>query len=545
MKKLIYLMTFALLLGGCYADKGNYDYREINEIEVGFTPDAASYDAEHYTYAYTYRQPAIDPLSVTYTAQATQSRTWDDANLAYEWIVTKNGLHDMRDTVRTRELTLEFEPKTKTAYDVRFRLTDTDTGIDLYRTLRMTTEVPFVRSWFVLHGKPGQRQLGTVEYPDDSERTEVLADAFGAMHEQPNQFANVNGMIYTAFDGSDFSAPEHLTLLESDKAYYMNAFDLTITAMGYNLMVPDPAARIKLSYGITNNSNGRNSIIVTEERKFIHCGMNGFYYNPLTQPEVEDYRVDLAYMSRDGNLTIWDKTMKRFMYYSFAENWYPWPDGEGRPEEVYANALLTPFPTEIFTENEMNNRDVMWIGHAINSATESGGVAVVVDNTANRYWAYMFGVGGKDDKDGKDGKGDDGGGGGGGVFLSRQELTGTEIGEGSHFATSVAFAEQIFYSSDNVVYHYNMVTGENKEIYTVDPGVTITDIQFRLPDDHYMLANENRKLAVVTLSADGQNGQLHELTFNQSGDVAETVIFDGDFGPIHDIAFSFIHRIIR
>ena len=37
MKKscLFAVSALLLLLGGCYGDKGNYDYREINEIVIG------------------------------------------------------------------------------------------------------------------------------------------------------------------------------------------------------------------------------------------------------------------------------------------------------------------------------------------------------------------------------------------------------------------------------------------------------------------------------------------------------------------------------
>ncbi|MDL2320691.1 hypothetical protein LJC45_06135, partial [Alistipes sp. OttesenSCG-928-B03] len=190
MRRTIYpaVCALALILGGCYGDKGNYDYSEINEMSVTFTPEAAQYDAEHYAYTYTYRQPATEPLSVTYTPQVAQSQVEGDANLEYEWIVTKNSKTAERDTVRTRELTLEFAPKVKTTYDVRFRLTDSRTGIDLYRSFRMMTEVPFIHSWFVLHGAEGERRLGVVEYPDNSERTEAVADAYEAMHEQDNPF---------------------------------------------------------------------------------------------------------------------------------------------------------------------------------------------------------------------------------------------------------------------------------------------------------------------------------------------------------------------
>lgn len=418
MRRLIYLIAClaGVLAAGCYADKGNYDYVDINEMQVNFTPEAGEYNAEYYSYSYTYRQPATEPLSVTYKAGVAQSVSTGDANLEYEWIVTKNSNAQTRDTVRSKELTLEYAPKVKTTYDVRFRVRDTNTGIDLYRSLRMVTEVPFIKSWFVFHGEPGSRMLGAVEYPDRGVDAEVSPDAYETLHGQPAPFSDAVSMMYMAADGYNISSYEHLTFLAPNKFYYMPAFDLVLSARSYATAMPEPAAGLKISYGVTNNSIGYAAILVTEDGQFVHGGPNGFYYKTLTQPDLGGYHVDKAYLSTERYLTIWDDVNKRFLYYNMGENWYyNWHSGETRPSGVSNQALLTPFPEELIADGSMNDYQMLWMGQPVTANTESGGFAIVKDEPTGDYWAYMISYGG--DKD-KDSGGDDG------MSVTRQKLTG-------------------------------------------------------------------------------------------------------------------------
>lgn len=58
MKRLIFIVGFvAWFLVGCYDDKGNYDYKDINTIDgLTFMPTPITVE-EGNTYRYEYRQP--------------------------------------------------------------------------------------------------------------------------------------------------------------------------------------------------------------------------------------------------------------------------------------------------------------------------------------------------------------------------------------------------------------------------------------------------------------------------------------------------------
>lgn len=530
MKKLINFAIVALMVSlvGCYKDLGNYDYKDINEISVAVSPEAQSYDDEFYTYTYVYRQPATEAFEVTYKAEVTQTVNSSDSGVEYQWIVLKNS--SKRDTLDTKEITLRFEPKVKTTYTVRLKVTDVKNDISKYRNLSIRTEMPFVKSWLVLHGKEGERRLGAVERPDNRSETEVVNDVYEAIHGAANPFSNVVDMFYTPSDGANFNMPEHLTLLETNKSYYLHPFDMVITPRGYDLMIPIPTANPRLAYGVTNTALGRYAMIVTENGKFFHGGPGGFYHMPYALPEVEDYHVDKAYITSKSQGIIWDNVAKRFMYYNFGYNWYDRYDGSGRPTNVSINSPLSPFPQNLFLANELTNKEVFWMGQSLNTSYEDGMTAIMKDVSTEQFWLYQFNFDTYDDFE---------------IGVEKELLTDLVFNDSSLFAVSAAFSQQFFYTIDDVLYHYNTVTKEITPIYSLDSGESFTVLKFREPGNHYMVGNENHKLAMGVLSANGAKGALHEVTFSMAGDVINSDVFDGGFGPIKNIDFTFIHRVIR
>lgn len=71
MKKTISIfMLAALLIGGltgCYEDKGNYKYRDINEVTYKILPESE----DGY---YRFKQPPVDTMYVDYTVDCHRAR---------------------------------------------------------------------------------------------------------------------------------------------------------------------------------------------------------------------------------------------------------------------------------------------------------------------------------------------------------------------------------------------------------------------------------------------------------------------------------------
>ncbi|MCA5003645.1 PKD-like family lipoprotein [Sphingobacterium bovistauri] len=534
MKYINILICIITLYGvtSCYKDKGNYNYKEVNELQVEMTPIANSYNDDLYIYYYNYRQPSKDTLTVTYTPQIVQTLSESDENIDIEWIVSKIGVNK-KDTVKQKNLTLKFAPKVKTEYTVLFKATDKTNQISIHRQLNLKTQVPFIGSWFVLHGQPNDRKLGTIEYPNSGNDAEILLDTYHTIHGLENPFKEVNDILYLSANGSNYNTQENINMLSPTESKYMHAFDMNISDLGYNLMVPDPAARIRLSYSVNNPSTGRYAAIVTDDGKFIHGGPGGFYYTPNTDHE---YTISNAAITSRDYLIIWDDSRKRFSYFNFADNWYGWPSCINRPNGISNNAILTTFPEELFGQNELNSKEVLWMGNTIKSGVESGIMVVLKDKISHQLWIYNIRIGGSDK-----GKSTDQGL----VSITKQLLQNISVDENSLFVNSAAFANQFFYTRGETLYHYNLVSMTSSQIFNIPSGNSYSHLKFRNPTAHYMVTDENNKLAIATLSADGLEGQFHEITFNQSGDLIQEVTFPQKFGPIKDLEYSFIQRIIQ
>ena len=164
-----------------------------------------------------------------------------------------------------------------------------------------------------------------------------------------------------------------------------------------------------------------------------------------------------------------------------------------------------------------------------------GFVGIVFCNTAaeDEYWYYEVGMAAE--------KGSEIGF----VINRKTQLSGLNINENSQFATSWAYANQLFYTVDGDLYLYSLTTGDSRLLYSVTSGGTITKMKFAVARDYmggsYFAEGLNSRLGLVVENPDG-TGEVHDLRLENSGDVSQ-VIECGGFGPIADIVFS-VHYLL-
>lgn len=520
MKTNIFLLgMIAFIFGGCYEDKGNYDYKNVNDlVSITFTPEPV---IGEYNYSYKYRQPALDTLKITYSPEITQSVAADESNLEYQWITGKTVKGEViYDTVFSKELTLKFPPKVGSAYTPLFRVIDHMTGVDYYRQFSMKTEVPFMKSWFVLHGQPGDRKLAVIEgvNEDDTESTityDIYEDLWGQ-----RRFQNAIKLLFSPQDGSNYFAPEHTTVLQPDSCSYMQSFELVVTK-NFELMMPALSPRPRLAYGI-NDETGAATILVDEKGHFYWAKGDGYYFSAKTNEETENYVVDKMFLAKCGYVTVWDKEHKQFMYYNAGEN--PWirddPSGVFIHPEDSGTAILKLFEEGTFADDEWENQQVLYVGQGNSDMSEEGTI-VVATNEEENYVVYQIGFYGKNSF----------------IEINKTPASKMKLDANSRFATSIAFKDQIFYTRGSAVYLYNMVSGE--EIYLYDAGGPIAQLKFRIAqkyDSGYGVKQANNRLAIVVNNPDG-SGELHEIFLDVAGDIERTMVHTG-FGPIQDIIFT-------
>jgi len=383
----------------------------------------------------------------------------------------------------------------------------------------MNTVVPFINSWFVLHGAQGERKLGVVEgINSEGDELSVVYDAYEDIW-GVRRFQNATKLLYLSSDGSDYSnlIVEHVFVIQPDSCTYMHPFDLVVNKR-FELMMPSVSPRPRLAYAAGDGHAA--GFLVDEKGHLFWTRGAGWFFSVKTDENAKDYQVKDIFLSESGYATIWDKVRRRFMYYDITENRFYRGNADIHPEDE-SSVSLTLFDEGIFADDEWNNQDVVYMGQGNSDISEEGTIIVAVDDQQN-YMIYQIGFRGLGTSF---------------IEVSKTPAVNMNLDATSQLATSVAFKDQIFYTRNSAVYLYNVASGE--EIYLYDAGGTIAKLQFRIAaryDFGYGTIDANKRLAVVVNNPDG-TGELHELFLTSGGDVDKTLIHTG-FGEIQDIVFA-------
>lgn len=531
----------ALLFMGCYEDKGNYDYRDINEIvTISFSPapDEITMDS---VYTYSYPQSSQDTMRVTYTPIVSQSLAENEEQLEYQWIFSNETGYD---TVFSKELTLKYPFQAILSYNPLFRLIDHSTGVEYYKLFKMSTREPYLDSWYVLHGTLGDRRIGVAEISNTGEVT-ITEDAYEAAM-GVRRFQNAEGMFYSASNNRAAAMldddQEYLMVYERDSCTKLQPF-MFLERMVYRQMMPQTMSVLPpIAGGVTDEtgdfmgSDGMMLLLDEVGKCYWSRGMLGYFFTCRAEASVEDYHVTHAFIpmpSGDNGLNaiLWDDQNKEFYYYPCpSEMIWERPTSHPADDAYGQGSLIQAAVSDNIEEGELDNMEAK----AMVLGSTEGFVGIVFCNTAaeDEYWYYEVGMAAE--------KGSEIGF----VINRKTQLSGLNINENSQFATSWAYANQLFYTVDGDLYLYSLTTGDSRLLYSVTSGGTITKMKFAVARGYmgfYFAEGLNSRLGLVVENPDG-TGEVHDLRLENSGDVSQ-VIECGGFGPIADIVFS-VHYLL-
>ena len=161
MKKIYsYILGIAsvALLQGCYEDKGNYDYHDVNDIKIEI-PEAKV------------RMPKTEAQSVTLTPELSQTMAQNEDNLTFEWLRLKDdaklGSKQIKDYDKYstgKVCNVEVEPNNPESIGMMLIVSNEETGQKWYELGKITVIKPLNPAWFVLQETPEQRSVvGAVE----------------------------------------------------------------------------------------------------------------------------------------------------------------------------------------------------------------------------------------------------------------------------------------------------------------------------------------------------------------------------------------------
>lgn len=147
-------------LVGCYDDKGNYDYRKLNDIEIEF-PE------------FNFMQVIGDTFRL-YPKFKYALKDSSDLRLAYEWTFGKK--------VIGRERQLVWVVDTNEQSRLVLRVTNLDNNLVYMEsaTIRPTSIYTFYKSYLVLSEKNGKSLLSFIQYDEETDEAgNTIEDEFG------------------------------------------------------------------------------------------------------------------------------------------------------------------------------------------------------------------------------------------------------------------------------------------------------------------------------------------------------------------------------
>ena len=565
MKKISSLILFALLLAGCYEDKGNYDYSldTMNEIKsVTFSPSIVQAVEGNVIEV----QQALEESSRTRRVDAIveQSLAKDLENLDFYWCrsYTNEEGKNVKDTILSKGF-LEFDlPVGKAmSYDVFLQIYDRTTDLSHYSSFKINTRPVFKNSLFVMHGQEGDRKIGNIEVIGNE--TKIYTDV-KAVTRDNNHYENATGFGYTTYMNipenlANIGVASALTLYSSNgetRAYDPHGMKVKFTApqifkpesenFSYKRTVQTGDPSNYTLYRVVLSENGEVYV-----GNFVHALYKpgfGCENNP-DLPHQSDYEITAATITHNRFL-MWDAKNERFLYAAKQDQGFAMDEARSiRPSHISMNPLLDAnVKFEGLQRSPEGMTAVMGYINYRDGYDQQNAYFIFRDEATGSYYRYELQM--QDIGDGSKvapARGADGRESeklSAYTILSSKKLTGltptdmSTITYNSWFTTT-----NLFFVEGNAVYRYNVSNGDKFVVYEAPEGYDITKIKFRTEESSAFSADLGLHLNIVLFN--GTNGAIAEIKFNTAADVDSSYgpkLYDRDnegnlWGEIKDIQF--------
>ena len=545
MKKISSLILFALLLVGCYEDKGNYDYSldTMNEIKsVTFSPSIVQAVEGNVIEV----QQALEESSRTRRVDAIVEQTIakDLENLDFYWCrsYTNEEGKNVKDTILSKGF-LEFDlPVGKAmSYDVFLQIYDRTTDLSHYSSFKINTRPVFKNSLFVMHGKEGDRKIGNIEVIGNE--TKIYTDVKSVTRDN-NHYENATGFGYTTYmdipeDFANIGVTSALTLYCSNgetRAYDPHGMRVKFTApqifkpesenFSYKRTVQTGDPSNYTMYKVVLSDNGEVYV-----GNFVHALYKpgfGCENNP-DLPHQSDYEITAATITHNRFL-MWDAKNDRFLYAAKRDPGFAMDEASSiRPSYMSMSPLLDAnVKFEGLQRSPEGMTAVMGYINYRDSYDQQNAYFIFKDEATDSYYRYelqMQNIG--DGSKVAPARSADGGESeklSAYTILSSKKLTGltptdmSTITYNSWFTTT-----NLFFVEGNAVYRYNVSNGDKFVVYEAPEGYDITKIKFRTEESSAFSADLGLHLNIVLFN--GTNGAIAEIKFNTAADV------DSSYGP--------------
>lgn len=315
-KYIIYIASFigaALLQTGCYDDKGDYDYHDVNMMDI-VIPDMKV------------RMPKEEAVEVSIMPEISQTLELNEENLVFQWKRTIEGkkvgsdrLSDYKDYSVGKECKVTIEPYESDNIGLMLVVTDKKNGTTWYQTGEIAIIRPLNPCWFVLQEKEEKGVLGAIE--GTPEGYYVYPDVFQS---ELNQSFPLEGKPLAVSARKDYGNPTLKQMLGMF-GFKVSPALMLATNQDVALLTPSTLMTKYSSDKILFEPIGKNEPLNVEFYKmsthgelFVNSGkaycapMDGFCV-PFSVVQESEYPVISAYGSYRSGFLFFDSENHRFL----------------------------------------------------------------------------------------------------------------------------------------------------------------------------------------------------------------------------------------
>lgn len=173
MNKIINVFVLSLatsLLVSCYEDKGNYDYRELDEVNVSFDSPVCLLPPKGKT----------ETLIITPVISRKLTEN-NESDLEFLWEKGSPELHhttDYKEFSRERNGKLVVTREDVSGTKIRLTVIDKKEGIKWYAEGKLTINLPYSSTWFVLEDNNGKALISAIDNPGDMKNSKLIKDVY-------------------------------------------------------------------------------------------------------------------------------------------------------------------------------------------------------------------------------------------------------------------------------------------------------------------------------------------------------------------------------
>ncbi|UYQ92509.1 PKD-like family lipoprotein [Chitinophaga horti] len=489
---IIMCLALALLAAGCYKDKGNYDYIDINRITISDTTSRT--------------MSVIIGDSLKIAPVVTQSAATNEDSLTYEWMVFDNSpssSYALPKTViaTTKALAIKVSAPPFVLgqrYRLSYRVTDKNTGVSNAIFWDMTMVNKYGTGWLVLEDRNTGGDLSMI-MPNGTVERNIYSLLNGGM--LPGKPVKLDMTYYQVSDGYSVDSKE-IHLLSENSAIELN-YQTMVKLWDYQyifFLPPDVIKPQRLFWASTSNTSPTQGIIINNGK--VHSNLvGGFpgtkkFGQQLSKPEGDfNYRM-APYVAGGSTYTAvtYDQIGKRF--YSVG------------------TSKLQTLPVVSGSLFDMNNVGMEML--FMDTANVTREYNAVMKDDANNPWLLRFklvvATGASQD-----------------LALQKVQMNAPGILTKTAIASST-LTPHIYYATGNTIHRYESTSNTTTQKFSFPAEETVTLLKYKR---NQLLGSE-----LLAVTWDGTQGRVYFFDLNNVGDFTNYRVKYEGFARVVDLALK-------